>query len=55
MRQRVFVRVGISLRQEDVDKADRLAKEMGLPRSALIRLALLEYLRRQAEAHKEGT
>ena len=45
-KKRVYVRVTISLRDEDMKEADRLAQDMGLPRSALIRLALLEYLRR---------
>jgi len=43
------VRVTISLKQDDVKAVDRLAQQMGLPRSALIRLAVLEYLRRQAK------
>jgi len=47
MRRRVYVRVTISLKEDDVKAADRLAEEMGLPRSALIRLALLEYLKKR--------
>ena len=46
-RKKAYVRVGISLRQDDLKQADKLAQEMGLPRSALIRLALLEYLKQR--------
>jgi len=45
-RKRTYVRVGVSLREEDLKEADRLAQEMGLARSTLIRLALLEFLKR---------
>jgi predicted DNA binding CopG/RHH family protein len=43
-RKRVYVRVTISLKEEDVKAIDRQAEAKGLPRSALIRMALLEYL-----------
>jgi metal-responsive CopG/Arc/MetJ family transcriptional regulator len=45
-RKRVYVRVTISLREEDVKQIDRVAEEKGLPRSALIRMLLLEALQR---------
>ena len=48
-RGRVYVRVTISLREEDLKECDRLAQEMGLPRSALIRVALLEYLKKRRQ------
>lgn len=43
------MRVTISLREPDVKEIDRLAEKMGLARSALIRLAVLEYLRKTQE------
>lgn len=46
------MRVTISLREDDVKKADRLAEEKGLARSALIRVALLEYLKREEQGKK---
>ena len=52
-RKRVYVRVGVSLREEDLKEADRLAQEMGLARSALIRLALLDYLKRREPPKSE--
>ena len=44
-RKKAYVRVTISLKEEDVKQIDRLAETKGLPRSAMIRMALLEYLR----------
>jgi len=53
-KKRVWVRISLSLPESDLREADKLSKALTLSRSALIRLALLEYLRRQAEAHKES-
>ena len=40
----------ISLKEEDLKHIDRMAESKGLPRSALIRMALLEYLQKQPPA-----
>jgi len=46
------VRVTISLREDDLKDVDRLAERMGLARSALIRVALLEYLKKEQRNRK---
>ena len=46
-RKRTYVRVTISLPEPEMKQVDRLAKELTIPRSAMIRIAVLDYLRRR--------
>ncbi len=41
------MRVTISLPKDDLGKVDALAKRLTIPRSAVIRIAVMEYLRRR--------
>ncbi len=43
------MRIAISMPKEDLQEATKLANALRLSRSALIRLALLEYLRQHKE------
>ena len=44
-RKRVNVRVTITLPSEELKKVDQVSKEMTIPRSAVIRIAVLEWLK----------
>lgn len=41
------MRVTISLPDPEMKQIDKLAKQLTIPRSAMIRIAVLEYLRRR--------
>jgi len=41
------MRVTITLPDDDLKKVDELANQLLIPRSALIRIAVVEYIRRQ--------
>jgi len=45
-RKRSYVRVTVSIPQEELKKVDRLAKAMMIPRSAIVRLAIVDYVKR---------
>jgi len=46
-KKRTYVRVTISLPDEEIKKVDQLAQQLTIPRSAVIRIAVLEYLKRR--------
>jgi metal-responsive CopG/Arc/MetJ family transcriptional regulator len=46
-RKRVNVRVTITLPEEELKRVDGLAHQLTIPRSAVIRIAVLEYLRKR--------
>ena len=48
-RKRSYVRVTISLPEPELKKMDRLAKQLTIPRSAVIRIAVLEYLKKRSK------
>jgi len=41
------VRVTITLPNDELQKVDQLAQQLTIPRSAVIRIAVLEYLKRR--------
>jgi metal-responsive CopG/Arc/MetJ family transcriptional regulator len=45
-RKRVNVRVTITLPAPELKRVDNVSKRMTIPRSAVIRIAVLEYLKR---------
>ena len=47
------MRIAISLPEPDLRDADKLAKALRLSRSALIRLALLEYLAKKGPPNSD--
>jgi len=47
------VRIAISLPESDLREADKLSKALRLSRSALIRLALLEYLKKKGSPNSD--
>jgi len=46
-RKRRNVRVTITLPNDELQKVDQLAQQLTIPRSAVIRIAVLEYLKRR--------
>ncbi len=44
-KRRINVRVTITLPAEELKKVDRISEEMTIPRSAVIRIAVVEYLK----------
>jgi len=46
-RTKVNVRVTITLPEPELKQVDRLAERLTIPRSAVIRIAVVEYLRKQ--------
>jgi len=46
-RKRVNVRVTITLPDAELKQVDRLAEQLTIPRSAVIRIAVVEYLRKR--------
>jgi len=45
-RKRINVRVTITLPADELKKVDQVSKQMTIPRSAVIRIAVLEYLKK---------
>ena len=43
-RKRIMVRVTITLRQEDLEEVDQLADKLDIPRSAAVRILIMEAL-----------
>jgi metal-responsive CopG/Arc/MetJ family transcriptional regulator len=43
-RKRTMIRVTVTLRQEDLDEVDQLADKLAIPRSAAVRILLMEAL-----------
>ena len=43
-RKRTMIRVTITLRQEDLDEVDQLADKLAIPRSAAVRILIMEAL-----------
>ncbi len=46
-RKRRNVRVTITLPDDELKKVDELSRQLTIPRSAVIRIAVLDYLRRR--------
>ena len=46
-RKRSYVRVTISLPDDELKKVDELSRQLTIPRSAVIRIAVLEYLKKR--------
>lgn len=49
-KKRVNVRVTITLPETELKQVDRLAEQLTIPRSAVIRIAVVEYLRKKPRA-----
>jgi uroporphyrinogen-III synthase len=43
-RKKTMIRVTVTLRQEDLDEVDQLADKLTIPRSAAVRILLMEAL-----------
>jgi len=43
-RKRTMIRVTVTLRQEDLDEVDQLADKLTIPRSAAVRILIMEAL-----------
>jgi len=49
LRKKVNVRVTITLPEAELKRVDRLAEQLTIPRSAVIRIAVVEYLRKKSK------
>lgn len=43
-RKRTMIRVTVTLRQEDLDEVDQLADKLAIPRSAAVRILIMQAL-----------
>jgi predicted transcriptional regulator len=46
-RKRTMIRVTVTLRQEDLEEVDQLADKLAIPRSAAVRILIMEALERR--------
>jgi metal-responsive CopG/Arc/MetJ family transcriptional regulator len=49
-RKRIMTRVTVTVRKEDLEKVDEFAEKLAIPRSAAVRILIMEALEKRAKS-----